>query len=276
MRSRASSLPRSWCRSTYFSPPPATALACSASSAASFSSIASRRLVAGRGRRSWRVPQQPGGQVVEHLGGSSSDAEDPGVAVVPLHLGPVHVAGAAVELHRLVDDPRRGLDRRAALACSASTSGSSPATYRRGDRRGCRCGRRRPAGASRRACAGPPGWRPAACRRSRARGVRRGEVEAAGGDAVAVHGQREPLGDELPARSARSRCPPRRRGWPPAPARRRSQLGGVRAVPAHLRQRPVDGEAGRALLDDQQADAAVAGAAGAHRGGHEVGADAAR
>ncbi len=43
IRSRASSLPRAWCRSTYFSPPPATAFACSASSAAILSSIASRR-----------------------------------------------------------------------------------------------------------------------------------------------------------------------------------------------------------------------------------------
>ena len=32
IRSRGSSLPRAWWRSTYFSPPPATALACSASS----------------------------------------------------------------------------------------------------------------------------------------------------------------------------------------------------------------------------------------------------
>ena len=42
IRSRAVSLPRSRWRATYFSPPPATALACSSSSAASFSSIASR------------------------------------------------------------------------------------------------------------------------------------------------------------------------------------------------------------------------------------------
>ena len=42
IRSRGSSLPRAWWRSTYFSPPPATALACSASRSASFSSIASR------------------------------------------------------------------------------------------------------------------------------------------------------------------------------------------------------------------------------------------
>ena len=44
IRSRGSSLPRSWWRSTYFCPPPSTALACSASRSASFSSIASRLL----------------------------------------------------------------------------------------------------------------------------------------------------------------------------------------------------------------------------------------
>ena len=42
IRSRAVSLPRAWWRSTYFSPPPATATACWASRSASFSSIASR------------------------------------------------------------------------------------------------------------------------------------------------------------------------------------------------------------------------------------------
>ncbi len=45
IRSRGSSLPRPWCRATYFSPPPATALACSASRSASLSSIASRLLM---------------------------------------------------------------------------------------------------------------------------------------------------------------------------------------------------------------------------------------
>ena len=45
IRSRGSSLPRSWWRATYFSPPPATALACSASRSASFSSIASRSVL---------------------------------------------------------------------------------------------------------------------------------------------------------------------------------------------------------------------------------------
>ena len=42
IRSRAVSLPRAWWRSTYFSPPPATATACWASRSASFSSMASR------------------------------------------------------------------------------------------------------------------------------------------------------------------------------------------------------------------------------------------
>ena len=41
MRSRAVILPRSWWRLTYFSPPPASALACSASSSASLADIAS-------------------------------------------------------------------------------------------------------------------------------------------------------------------------------------------------------------------------------------------
>ena len=40
IRSRGSSLPRAWWRSAYFCPPPATALAFSVSSAASFSTIA--------------------------------------------------------------------------------------------------------------------------------------------------------------------------------------------------------------------------------------------
>src|SRR6478736_7885863 len=44
MRSRGSSLPRAWWRSAYFWPPPAIALACSASRPASFSSMASRLL----------------------------------------------------------------------------------------------------------------------------------------------------------------------------------------------------------------------------------------
>ncbi len=43
IRSLASSLPRARWRSTYFWPPPATALDCSASSSASLASIASRR-----------------------------------------------------------------------------------------------------------------------------------------------------------------------------------------------------------------------------------------
>ena len=69
MRSRASSLPRWWCRSVYFGPPPASALACSASTSASLASIASRlagelrRASVSSRRRSGRVRQQHLGDV---------------------------------------------------------------------------------------------------------------------------------------------------------------------------------------------------------------------
>lgn len=53
-----------------------------------------------------------------------------------------------------------------------------------------------------------------------------------------------------------------------------AELGGVRAVPAHLLRRPGDREAGRALLDDQQADAAEAWPTSTDRRGDEVATDA--
>src|SRR5215470_9931426 len=73
------------------------------------------------------------------------------------------------------------------------------------------------------------------------------------------HEQREPailLADQVPRRHPRAV---------------EEQLGGVRAQPAHLVQLVANLESGCAALDDQQADAGVAGAAGAHRGGDEVG-----
>ena len=48
IRSRGSSLPRAWWRSTYFWPPPSTALRCSRASSASLLSIASRFVVMAR------------------------------------------------------------------------------------------------------------------------------------------------------------------------------------------------------------------------------------
>src|SRR5215218_9355387 len=68
IRSRGSSLPRAWWRSTYFSPPPATARACSASSSSSFASIAARRSSLSRSVMSVHVElgQQALG-VVDHL-----------------------------------------------------------------------------------------------------------------------------------------------------------------------------------------------------------------
>src|SRR5680860_1627178 len=59
---------------------------------------------------SWRVPQESGGQVGQHFGCSSSDAQDPGVAVVPLDLAPVQVTGPAVKLYGFVDDVGTRLD----------------------------------------------------------------------------------------------------------------------------------------------------------------------
>ena len=56
--------------------------------------------------------------------------QDPGVAVVPLHLGPVHVAGAAVQLHGLVDDVRRTPRPRSAWPGRPRRSRSRPATCR--------------------------------------------------------------------------------------------------------------------------------------------------
>src|SRR5215212_12183322 len=68
IRSRGSSLPRAWWRSTYFSPPPATAFATSTSSSAIFVSIELRRSSLSRSVMSVHVElgQQALG-VVDHL-----------------------------------------------------------------------------------------------------------------------------------------------------------------------------------------------------------------
>ena len=169
---------------------------------------------------SWRVPQQSGGQVGEHFGRSSSDAEDPGVAVVPLHLGPVHVAGAAVQLHGLVDDVGARLDRG---LLGQARLGDDVLPVRRAARRrgGCRRARSRPAGASRRACAARPGGRSAACRRSPARGSTPPSGPASGRRCRRRVRRARSARPRTARRSGRSPSSPRRRGWPPAPARRR-------------------------------------------------------
>src|SRR5699024_4811940 len=48
----------------------------------------------------------------EYLVGAATDTEDADIAIMTLHLGLADVACAAVELHRLVDDPFGGVDRR--------------------------------------------------------------------------------------------------------------------------------------------------------------------
>ena len=88
--------------------------------------------------------------------------------------------------------------------------------------------------------------------------VRRGQGQRAGSDAVGVHGEGDPLDDELLGDQVEAGVL-----LADEVGRRHAhvdegQLGGVRAVPAHLGQAAVDGEPGRALLDDEQADAGMA------------------
>src|SRR5690349_4146664 len=119
IRSRGSSLPRAWWRSTYFSPPPATAFACSASRASSFSSMASRLLtlddrlhplergahallVGAVAQRAERQPVEAGREV----GLEPEVLRDQGAAVLRLEpVAPVvdgHVVGADGELEDLL------------------------------------------------------------------------------------------------------------------------------------------------------------------------------
>src|SRR6478609_6197683 len=236
IRSRGSSLPRPWWRATDFSPPPATAFACSVSRSASFSSMASRfvigplrwlrrdevpsrdpvsqesasiepasRLAGFRdgccatsstnGGGSRRVPQQLGGQVGQHLGRSSSDRQDPGVAVVPLDLGPVHVSRPAVQLDGLVADVRRGvargLLREAGLGDDVLTGGMTPRDLTRVGARDLDL----PAHLDELVAHHLPADQRLAEGLAVA-AVRRRQLERTGRDPVGVHGECEPLDDE--------------------------------------------------------------------------------
>ena len=237
IRSRASSLPRAWCRSTYFSPAAGDRLGVLGVEVGELlehrrSAVRAPVEVAHDG-----VPQQPRGQVGQHLGRSSSDRQDPGVAVVPLDLGPVHVAGAAVSWtawsQTYVARLDGGLLGQAGLGDDV-LAGDVP----RGDRVGV--GPRHLdlpvhldelvpdhlVGDQRLA----EGLAVAA--------VRRGQRERAGGDAVAVHGQADPLDDELLGDLDEAGVLlARRRFGRPAPRVDVGELGGVGAVPAHLGQR---------------------------------------
>ena len=240
MRSRAGSLPRSWCRSTYFSPPPASALACSAGE---LGELREHRLAVRRVRRrtrvSWiavlmSVPQDLGGQVVEDFVRAAADAEDAGVAVVPLDLALAHVAHAAEDLHGLVHHELAGLDG-GVLGKHASANGwlagrvPDCATLARvgpGDvDAAVHVDELVPDDLPR---------RPAACRTSRApaRTERPGRGALRGG--VRLHGEAEPLVDELlhdqhePAVLLADEVLGRHADVV------EGQLGGVGAEPAHL------------------------------------------
>ena len=78
--------------------------------------------------------------------------------------------------------------------------------------RACRCGRPRPAGASRPACAAPPGWRSAACRRSRARGSTPRSARGSGRRCRRRGPRARSARRRTARRSGRSRSSPRRPG----------------------------------------------------------------
>ena len=221
------------------------------------------------------VPQQPGGQIGQHLGRSSSDGQDPGVAVVPLHLGPVHVAGAAVQLHRLVADVRR---RVAGGLLGEARPRRRRSRRRRAARRrrACRSAPPRPAGASRRACAAPPGWRSAACRTSRGRGSTPQSARASGRRCRRRARRARSARPRTARRSGRSRCPrsPTRLATGTRTSTYDSSAVSEQCQPI-LRSDRSTVKPGVPGLDDKQRDAAVTRAAGADRGGHEVGANAA-
>ena len=162
-----------------------------------------------------RVPQQPGGQVGEHLGGSAADGQDAGVAVVPLHLGAVEVAGAAVQLHGRVAHarapprprsawpgrprrprPRRRRDERRRRACRSGR----PSTWRCISTSRCRTTWR------------PTSGRPKVWRSCTYAAVR---AERPGGDAVRRARPARSARPRTARRSGRTPSPRHRPGWPP-------------------------------------------------------------
>ena len=89
---------------------------------------------------------------------------------------------------------------------------------------------------------------------SRSRQYAAVSVEAAGRDAVAVDRQRDPLDHELLGDLGEAGVLLADQVGDRDPDVGEAELGGVGAVPAHLVSDAVDGEAGRALLDDEQAE----------------------
>src|SRR5689334_17994706 len=97
MRSRGVSLPRSWWRWTYFSPPPASGIASCCSRSASLANAASRLAAKAADVVSiavlvMSVPQEFRSEVGQDFVGAAADAEDAHVTEVAVDLGLAHVA----------------------------------------------------------------------------------------------------------------------------------------------------------------------------------------
>src|ERR1700733_4535338 len=134
MRSRAVSLPRAWCRSTYFGPPPSSASLSAASISSSLKAAAAaaslkvsafgssvdcktviyaaspHRFALHRRRRSRLESQDLGGQRGQDFGCAAADTEDPHVTVLAFDFGFGHVPHAAEQLNSLVGHPLARLD----------------------------------------------------------------------------------------------------------------------------------------------------------------------
>src|SRR5690625_587663 len=304
IRSRASSLPRPWWRSTYFSPPPASALPCCSARSATRSAIASRFAAYASDVRSTAVsravmlrlwsrsmlvrsslrprlfePQELCRQVVQHLVRTAADTEDACIAIVTLDLGLAYVPGSAEDLYGLVDDEVACLHRVVLRDTRLQREWQLLRVVPRIDgplddaTRVRPCGRRRSVHLDQLVAYHLPTDQRAAERLTLTR-VRDREIETTLRRRVRVHGEVEAFVHELP--HDRDESPvvltDQVRSGNPAPVE--GQRRGVGALPPHLAQRSGDGEPGCALVDDQQRDTAVPLVARAYRRGDEVGTNA--
>ena len=178
-----------------------------------------------------------------------------------------HVAHAAVQLHGLVGHPLAGLDRgvlgEARLGDQVGLAGELPLD----DVRGCRPARRRSRRASRPACAAPT-WRAISGLPNVSRSRHHSTVRSR--QRCALRRPARPGRSARPRtarRSGRSRCSPRRPGWPTGTRTSTKDSSAVseQCQPILSSFRSTV-KPGRALLDDEQRDPARARAAGAHRG----------
>src|SRR5271166_2302450 len=296
MRSRAVSLPRAWCRSTYLGPPPPSALANSASIsssrevaadaasvyAAAFGSSVDRSTVmttADDAERSDEeeavqsrlIPKEFGGECGEDFGGAAADTEDSHVPVLAFDFGFGHVTHPAEQLDGLVGHPLARLDggvlRETHLRDEVGLAGQLPLDHvvrvDAGDIDAT-------GHLGERVLHRLPGYqRTAECLPVAAPLC--GDVQAPLCARIRLRGKRDPLGDESLGDLGKAGvldADEVGRGYPRIGV---GQLGGVRGPPTHLVQLAGDLEAGRAFLDRQQRNPGRTRATRAHRGDDVVG-----